>query len=334
MDVKLLIAVTSGVAIANSIFFAVYLLKFKKNKRSNLLLALLLLALALRISKSVIIIIWPNSSAVFPALGLFGMGAIGPLLWLYLHSLASPGFRFRKADMVHFIPSGLILIALPFSDDMMIYRFYQLIAIQISIYIAQSFRMYYSQNAQENTSPVIASWSRSVTVGTTIIWMSFLAQLVFDYFVIYLGVTAVAAGTLYVLAFKAMRQSSVLAGPKRQVQKSELSHLSTKIRELLEEKKLYKEQGLTISRIAKELNSQSYLVSQAINESYGQTLPELLNKYRVEEAGKLLNSPSHQHYSIEAIANECGFNAMSAFYTAFKKNKGLTPSEFKRKIIA
>ena len=57
---------------------------------------------------------------------------------------------------------------------------------------------------------------------------------------------------------------------------------------------------------------------------------DFINKYRVEEAKKLLIEDIH-NYKILAIAYEVGFNSKATFNRVFKKFTELTPSEFKEK---
>ena len=54
-----------------------------------------------------------------------------------------------------------------------------------------------------------------------------------------------------------------------------------------------------------------------------------MNSYRVEEAKRRLADPRSHYLTIVAIAQEAGFNSKSAFYTAFRKHTGMTPSQFK-----
>lgn len=106
--------------------------------------------------------------------------------------------------------------------------------------------------------------------------------------------------------------------------------ISEKITHCIEEHQLYKEMGLTVNDIAEKIETQPYLVSQAINTCLGKNFFELINRYRVQEAKRLLLDDSWNYLSIVGIGFESGFNSKTAFNTAFKRFTGVTPSQFKK----
>jgi len=120
------------------------------------------------------------------------------------------------------------------------------------------------------------------------------------------------------------------------VQKPE-RHLATEhlliaqdVLRLMEDEKMFKEEGLTVKQVADELGVQLYVVSQSINLALGKNFFELVNGYRVEEAKKMIMDDRFSHLSMVGIGFESGFSSKTAFNTAFKKHTGLTPSEFKK----
>lgn len=87
---------------------------------------------------------------------------------------------------------------------------------------------------------------------------------------------------------------------------------------------------LTLDKLAHELQlSKSYL-SRTINSELGVGFIDYVNTLRVEEAKKYLLNPDFSNYTLVSIGIEAGFNSKSAFYAAFKRNTGLTPTEFKK----
>lgn len=55
-------------------------------------------------------------------------------------------------------------------------------------------------------------------------------------------------------------------------------------------------------------------------------LSNYLNRLRIEYSVKLMKE--NKKFSIEAIAQEAGFNSRATFYRAFYKQFGMTPTEY------
>lgn len=109
--------------------------------------------------------------------------------------------------------------------------------------------------------------------------------------------------------------------------------IEQKLKELLEIKKIYLKEKLTISEFTNEMNVPETYISQVINERFKLNFYNLIAKYRVEEAARRICSKEYNHLTLLAIAFDVGFGSKSTFNIAFKKFKGVTPSEFKRNKI-
>lgn len=97
-DVLILIGVTQGFVIAGLIWYN------KKNSTSKLLLSFLLVAFNLLCIKILIHTtgLWQQPSLRYLPLAV--ELAIAPLIWLYVSSLVSTGFRLTRKHLVHFFP--------------------------------------------------------------------------------------------------------------------------------------------------------------------------------------------------------------------------------------
>lgn len=98
---------------------------------------------------------------------------------------------------------------------------------------------------------------------------------------------------------------------------------------LIEEEKPHLEMGLTLPVLSKMLDVSPHHLSQVINGKLNKTFFDYVNEHRVLEAKRMLASPESERFSILGIAMDVGFNSKSAFYTAFKKHTGMTPTQFK-----
>lgn len=113
----------------------------------------------------------------------------------------------------------------------------------------------------------------------------------------------------------------------------EINHENSYFKELIylfEETKWYKDPNLSLNLAAERLNISSNYLSQIINKIGGVGFVDLLNKYRVEEAAKNLIDSEFSAYTVTAIGLESGFNSKSAFYSSFKKFKGVSPAEYRK----
>lgn len=109
--------------------------------------------------------------------------------------------------------------------------------------------------------------------------------------------------------------------------------IAAQLAQLMENKKPYLEVGLSLPMLSSMLNVSPHHLSQVINEKLGMSFFDFVNSYRVQEAKRALNGPESDRFSILGIAMDAGFNSKSAFYTAFKKHSGMTPSQFKQRSI-
>ena len=88
-------------------------------------------------------------------------------------------------------------------------------------------------------------------------------------------------------------------------------------------------QRITLDEIAEHLNMTTITFSRFMKRRTGKTFVEFLNAYRISVATRLLiESTKH----ISEIAYSCGFNNLANFNKIFKKNKSLSPSEYRENL--
>jgi len=102
---------------------------------------------------------------------------------------------------------------------------------------------------------------------------------------------------------------------------------------LLDKEKIFKDETLTLTKVAESLNISANYLSQLINTLSDSNFSKLINRYRVEEAMACLKKPDFTNYTVAAIGYESGFNSTSAFYNAFKEHTGITPAKYKEKYL-
>ncbi len=113
-----------------------------------------------------------------------------------------------------------------------------------------------------------------------------------------------------------------------------LKSIEEKILTVMEEKQLYKNRKLQLKDLSKEVATSENYVSEVLSKQLQTNYYDFVNRYRVHEVKKLMNSEKHKDYKLMAIAMEAGFNSKTTFNAAFKKNTGQTPSEYKKSIFS
>jgi len=101
-----------------------------------------------------------------------------------------------------------------------------------------------------------------------------------------------------------------------------------RLNHLMENEKCFLDKDISQHELALRLGTNTNYLSKVVNELTGDNFNAFVNKYRIEEACRLLAGSGRLHMSIEGIALTVGFNSKSAFNTAFKKFRGMTPKEF------
>lgn len=107
--------------------------------------------------------------------------------------------------------------------------------------------------------------------------------------------------------------------------------LYDEIESLMNEKKIYRLNDISLEKIADMLQSNRYYVSRAIN-TFGKTsFYSYINTYRMREAVAVLSDPN-DNTPLKALCSELGYNSVSAFYRSFQKETGVPPSRYREEI--
>lgn len=105
-----------------------------------------------------------------------------------------------------------------------------------------------------------------------------------------------------------------------------------KITNLIEKHNLYKNPELTLSDVAKKLETNTSIISKAINQGFQMNFNDFINNYRIEAVKECLKNNEHKKSTLLGIALDCSFNSKATFNRAFKKHTGLSPKEYLIKI--
>lgn len=87
----------------------------------------------------------------------------------------------------------------------------------------------------------------------------------------------------------------------------------------------------SLQKVAEAFGTHPNSVSRLINQQTGGNFNDFVNQYRIDLAIARLKSEDFKHLTIEGIGKSTGFRSKSAFYQAFKKRTGMSPSRFLQK---
>lgn len=246
---------------------------------------------------------------------------------------------------------GILDVVYKISEDPIGIRYYcnELLAVQFVVYMGASviflIRKFKSLNQTVfNTRNETLIVLRNTTIHFLLIIAVFLTTK------IYYGMRSDIGGYLiasyisfmiYATSYQILNKSdffnqphSFLDFPVLKYQKSSLLEenkelILSKIRKEMEEKKYFSNNLASLSGLSKQINESHHHVSQVINEKLEMNFFEMLAKYRVGEAKKIILTDTGRRITVEELAERIGYNSKSAFNTAFKKLTLQTPSEFR-----
>ncbi len=121
---------------------------------------------------------------------------------------------------------------------------------------------------------------------------------------------------------------------KRDKQAHNINATFTEIKTLIQTEKLFKNPHLSLSFLSEKLQLNESYISQLFSENSLENFSEFTNKLRVKDVKKSLKDNSFSCYTIVAIGLEAGFNSKSAFYAAFKKEVGTTPTMYRKQNLS
>jgi AraC-like DNA-binding protein len=112
----------------------------------------------------------------------------------------------------------------------------------------------------------------------------------------------------------------------------EIETWKKKIENIIAKKKLYQNPELTLTDLAKKLETNAAVISKAINQGFGLNFNDFINNFRIEAVKSSFQLGEHKKSTLLGIAFDCGFNSKATFNRAFKKNTGFSPKEFIEKL--
>ena len=209
------------------------------------------------------------------------------------------------------------------------------------------------QNTKSNIEKIHINWLKGLVIGFMVVMLSetLLASVkvvsLFEPFnfgvFMYIGLTGNYASFILInlLVFTAIRHFVIFEqvtgeeSTKKSIDDQFVNpEMAAEVDAAMLKSKAYMEPDITLDTLAESLSIIPRDLSMLINRHFGINFYEFINKYRIEEAKKMLINPEYKNTTITDIYLAVGFNSKSVFYTFFKKFENVTPTQFRQSSIS
>lgn len=293
---------------------------------------------------------------------------VGPMLYFIARRISPGEYRYQIYDLIHLIPFGLILInafpeyALGTEEKLeLINQIFenQKPSIRNVIWVNKLniltlvYGLYALHLNTKNPSDhpfqttfratlkiIIAILLAKIIVPIILIKMDINAAYVELFMVFLLAGIIHSTAYFYFKSLKISPIKSMVSPPPENgkyqtspLNKEEIKVYIEQIHALFHAQQPWKDPGYSMDDLALQLKIPKHHLSQVINEGLGVNFYDLINKVRIEEVIRRLESGDYVSYSIGGIGSDCGFNSPSTFHRAFKKYTETTPTAYIKKLI-
>ena len=276
----------------------------------------------------------------------------------WLHFL--PGFIYLLYSLVVFVVDKIILDEFYFyadGRDKDLKTWYQILGfISISVYLVLSLRKYRAYkkeifNTVSFADTIVFKWIQNFLIAFLSLLFLRLLFFIFNeqwsefgshfwYFLSFAGVFFYIALTGYAHAIttdsylhqKAFQSISLEANKTKNQTTIDVHKWGNQIKKIITEDEMYKNPQLTLSDVAKALNTNTKTISNSINSRFEMNFNDFINHYRIEAVKDKLNKGEHKTTTLLGIALDCGFNSKATFNRAFKKSTSLSPKGYLEKL--
>ncbi|MBU44875.1 MAG: hypothetical protein CMN76_16760 [Spirochaetaceae bacterium] len=119
---------------------------------------------------------------------------------------------------------------------------------------------------------------------------------------------------------------------KQSLSSEQANSYRERIEQYMRENKPYLQDDMNVTRLSELIGIPSHHLSMVINNELSMNFFAFMNEYRVKEAMELMRHPEYQDHTLLSIAFEAGFQSKAAFNSAFKKQTGKAPGEFRKEL--
>ena len=369
MDARL-ISLFSFLITFQLLFVGIFLITHPKgNRRNNILLGTIFLLMAwnmgdLTLQVYGIVLRWNFLTHIDDGFLLL----YGPLFYLYARGVIFKDFRLSGATLLHLTPYLLLTASLLSFGNLMPGTTEEFLAIELPwqyytigaliythffVYLGLTYLTLWKyrriiKNEYSQIDQINLDWlSFSLNSFGLLTIVSLIHNFIAPAKNVYVFMVTLVLLLLFIFYFvnrvilKALRQPEIFAGiGQNETARYQGSSLTAgqveeyrqKLLTLLRTDKPFLNPQVSLSDLSEKLSISSKNLSQVINQTFGKNFFDFINSYRIQEVQQILKDSRDDKMTILEAMYEAGFNSKSSFNTAFKKETGQTPSEFRKNI--
>ena len=350
------------------LFVGIFLISNKKgNRRNNALFGLLFLLMAwnmadLTLQMNQVDLGWNFLQVIDSGFVLL----YGPIIYLYAQGVMFKDFKLTWSHLLHLIPYLLLTLPLlffgspapgnaeDFITNQLPWQFYlgsAMIYVHFYIYLAMTYKSLNKyrkviKNKYSQIEQINLDW---LGFALNTFFLITVISLVHNFIALAENVTVFLITLILLLVFifyfvnkvilRALRQPEIFIGiTQSETEKYQGSNLTTaqvdaykaQLLALFDTQKPYLDPQVSLVDLSEKLSISSKNLSQVINQSFGKSFFDFINSYRIKEAQQIFKESTDKKMTVLEVMFDVGFNSKSSFNTAFKKETGKTPTEFKK----
>lgn len=272
----------------------------------------------------------------------------GPVLWFHFQCFLKPDFRFKPLHLFHLLPLVIVVISLSdiflmpgneriayasahFFDRIMPYNYVRSwVILTYGASIVYLVYRHFSSLVGKKRVYAIAICTIYFLTAVFLSWLVGYASGWRQFIYYYLLVSTM----VFLIGYILYRDPQFLTQIARKylhsaLAKDDMERIAKKVNLGLNEEKLFLRKDLTLRGLSDEIGEKPHKISQTLSELMKESFSDLINRSRVNHAKQMLLDPSFNHYKIEAIALESGFNNKVTFHKAFQKFESMTPATYR-----
>ena len=352
------------------LFVGIFLITHKKgNRRNNILLGTIFIMIAwnigdLTLQINGVVFKWEFLHHLDDGFFLL----YGPSFYLYAQGVIFRDFKLSSGNLLHLIPYLLLTITLlslrnltPSTPEEIIkndlpWQFYLINALMyahIFVYLGLTYKSLWKyrkiiKSKYSQIDQINLDWlSFSINTFGLLTFVSLIQS--FISLAENRSVFMVTLVLLLIFIFyfvnkvilKALQQPEIFAGIAQNettkylgsnLTPDQIEEYKKQLLALLRTEKTFLDPQVSLADLSEKLSVSTKHLSQVINQSFNKSFFDFINTYRIQEVQQILKESKDDKLTVLEAMYQAGFNSKSSFNTAFKKETGQTPTEFRKMI--